>query len=245
MRPGPGGENFKRSRDISNMIRGKNRSTGRNAGSVVPTGKPKPWGTITAAVAVLVFAGGVFGFLLLRSGQEFAETAGALPTPNSYGQLATPPWPAPQDPEAGAEAAGLEVAPMGGVAQHFHAHLDIFVNGTRVPVPANIGIAPGSGMSPLHTHDSSGVIHVEAPTQGNRYILGQLFNEWNVRLTDSAIGGLEAQGGKQLVAYVDGKKVTGNPAAIELTPKRQIALVYGPNPEKVDVPSSYDFSSAG
>jgi hypothetical protein len=134
---------------------------------------------------------------------------------------------------------------MGGVDQHFHAHLDIFVNGKRVPVPGNIGIAPGSGMSALHTHDSSGVIHIEAPTRGNRYILGQLFNEWNVRLTDSAIGGLEAKDGKHLVAYVNGKKVTKSPAATELQPEREIALVYGSNPEKVNVPSSYDFSSAG
>jgi hypothetical protein len=209
------------------------------------TSKPKPWGTIAAALAVLVFAGGVFGFLFLQSNQKPAETASALPTPNTYGQQDMPPWPAPQDAAAGAEAAGLEVGPMGGVAQHFHAHLDIFVNGERVPVPGNIGIAPGAGMSALHTHDGSGLIHIEAPTRGNRYILGQLFNEWNVRLTDLAIGGLEAKDGKQLVAYVDGKKVTKNPAAIELKPEREIALVYGSNPEKVDVPSSYDFSSAG
>jgi hypothetical protein len=33
-----------------------------------------------------------------------------------------------------------------------------------VPVPAGIGIDPAVGFAPLHTHDASGVIHVESPT---------------------------------------------------------------------------------
>lgn len=196
-----------------------------------------------AMLALLVFAGLVGAYLVAQPDEQPSAAAPvSQPTPNSYGRTGMSPWPLPANADAGAEAAGLDVAPMSGVAQHFHAHLDIFVNGKRVPVPAGIGIGD-SGMSPLHTHDGNGVIHVEAPTQGNTFILGQLFNEWNVRLTDSQIGGLQEGQGNTLVAYVNGKKVPGNPAAIELKPKRQIALVYGPNPDSVDVPPSYDFSS--
>jgi hypothetical protein len=44
-----------------------------------------------------------------------------------------------------------------------------------------------------------------------------------------------------LRTYVDGKQVSGNPADIELTEHRQIALIYGPANAKVDVPAKYDF----
>lgn len=155
---------------------------------------------------------------------------------------ALPPWPVPADPVAGARAAGLAVAPMEGTARHFHAHLDIFVDGKRVPVPADLGIDPSrQAMSELHTHDASGVLHIEAPTADKRYTLGQLFDEWQVRLSAAGIGGLKAGGKNTLSAYVDGKKQTGDPAAIELTPHREIALVYGPAGAHVDVPASYKF----
>lgn len=98
-------------------------------------------------------------------------------------------------------------------------------------------------MSALHTHDESGVLHVEAPTKGGRYVLGQVFNLWQVRLDGDQIGALKAGDGKTLRAYVDGEPYRGNPATIELKQGRQIALVYGPKGAKVDVPSSYDFSS--
>jgi len=50
-----------------------------------------------------------------------------------------------------------------GLQLHFHAHLDIFVDGKRVAVPALVGLNPGAGyLTELHTHDASGVIHIEA-----------------------------------------------------------------------------------
>jgi hypothetical protein len=133
---------------------------------------------------------------------------------------------------------------MEGTANHFHTHLDLLVEGKTVPVPANLGIASsGDAMAELHTHDTSGVLHIEAPTIGKRYTLGQLFTEWNVRLDAAHLGGLSADGTRTLSAYVDGKKQTGDPAAIELTPHREIALVYGPASAGVRVPSAYDFPS--
>lgn len=87
------------------------------------------------------------------------------------------------------------------------------------------------------------MLHIEAPTDDKRYILGQLFSEWDVRLDADGIGGLDVDGENSLRAYVDGKRVTGNPASIELAEHHQIALVYGPKDAKVDVPASYDFQS--
>ncbi len=126
----------------------------------------------------------------------------------------------------GIAAAGLRLSTMAPGGAHFHPHLDILVAGKAVPVAANIGIIAATGqMSELHTHDDSGVLHVEAPDKARRYVLGQLFGEWNVRLDTAHLGGLTASGGNTLSAYVDGQRVTGNPGAIELRPHREIARV--------------------
>jgi hypothetical protein len=155
---------------------------------------------------------------------------------------ALPPWPRPDDTADRARTVGLSVAPMEGTAQHFHVHLDVLVDGKAVPVPADLGIEPaGQKMAELHTHDTTGVLHIEAPTTGKRYVLGQLFTEWNVRLDATDLGGLKADGTRTLTAYVDGKKQSGDPADIQLTPHREIALVYGPANAHPRVPSAYRF----
>jgi hypothetical protein len=53
------------------------------------------------------------------------------------------------------------------------------------------------GMSPLHTHDSSGLIHVESNTFRN-YTLGEFLDIWKGLNTD----------GKNVIASVDGKPVS-------------------------------------
>ncbi|MGH3391482.1 MAG: hypothetical protein ACRDOO_21650 [Actinomadura sp.] len=83
--------------------------------------------------------------------------------------------------------------------------------------------------------------HIEAPTANKHYTLGQLFQEWQVDLSATALGGLKADAANTLSVYVNGKKQTGDPASIELLPRRQIALVYGPANAKVNIPSSYTF----
>ncbi|MCZ4102792.1 MULTISPECIES: hypothetical protein [Streptomyces] len=176
------------------------------------------------------------------SGGSGGKASGPLPAPVAFGSAtALPPWAAPADASAGAKAAGMKVSAMEGTVNHFHAHLDVIVDGKPVPVPANLGIDQAAqAMSELHTHDASGVLHIEAPAH-RRYILGQLFNEWAVHLDAQQVGGLKAGAGKELTAYVDGKKVAGDPASIELTAHREITLVYGAANASVKVPSSYDF----
>ena len=96
--------------------------------------------------------------------------------------------PGEPDTKGGAERikeAGLPVLNMEGAAEHFHAHLDVFVDGKPVAVPADIGFSFSStgqpnGISALHTHDESGIVHFEAPVAGDTYTLGQLLTEWGV-----------------------------------------------------------------
>lgn len=134
-------------------------------------------------------------------------------------------------------AVGLHELSAEGEVLHIHQHLDIFVNGKPVPVPANIGIYDGQFLTELHTHDASGIIHVESPTATN-FDLGQFFGVWGVRLSSDCIGGYCRQVTPWSV-YVNGQSYSGDPAALVLKPHQEIAFVIGTPPKTI--PSSYKF----
>jgi hypothetical protein len=210
----------------------------------------------TALLAALLTA---FGLLVSACGAKTPkppENIPAAPTPASGGL----PWPAPPDPLALARKAGLTPEPHEFFGFHVHSHLDVFVNGKAVQVPAGIGInihdpavhheVLGDGtdayggidppceqpcVSPLHTHDVSGVLHTESQgSEPNR--LGQFFTEWNVKLDGNCVGGY-CKPEASILVYVDGAQYGGNPAEIELTDRKEIAIVVGTPPAKI--PSSY------
>ncbi|MCP3820252.1 hypothetical protein NLX86_19750 [Streptomyces sp. A3M-1-3] len=125
--------------------------------------------------------------------------------------------------------------------EHIHTHLDVIVDGKPVTVPANIGIdEQARQISPLHAHEANGVIHIESPVKA-AFSLGQFMTEWDVALTQDSIGALKADGGNTLRTYVNGKPYTGSPAAIVFKDHDEIAIVYGPAGQKVDLPSSYNW----
>lgn len=196
---------------------------------------------VVGAVVLAVIGVGVFAAASSSDGSP-PEPAN-LAVISGAGAQAPPPWPAPGDVSDRANAAGLSLGPM-GTAEHYHAHLDVLVDGKPVQVPENIGVDVASGtMSGLHTHTPDGVIHIEAATQGQAFTLGQLFTEWNVALAPDRIGGLAAGGstGKTLTIYVNGTKTAGDPAMLRLMPHQEIALVYGSPDQAVEVPATFDF----
>jgi hypothetical protein len=144
-----------------------------------------------------------------------------------------PPWPAEIE-RLRARLDAVGVPARAGTTLHTHQHLDVFVNGKRVLVPAGIGIGKGL-ISPLHTHDASGVIHVESTTVRS-YSLAEFFAVWGVRLTKTCLGAECGEG--KLHFFVDGKPAT-DPNRIVLTHHQEIAVAFGPPPEPV--PSSYGF----
>src|SRR5205085_2934603 len=102
------------------------------------------------------------------------------------------------------------------IIMHFHPHLSLIIDGKSATIPSQIGIDTSlwkdhsldqygmqamsngmSGMAPLHTHDATGVIHVESSIIRN-YTLGQFLNIW---------GGLDTAG-KTVKDSVDGKPVS-------------------------------------
>ena len=169
--------------------------------------------------------------------------------PSSVPLVATaPPWGLPADARTYIEAAGLQVLGEEQLAVHYHAHLDVIDAsqgaGRRVTVPAGIGFEVADrkvqGLAVLHTHDTSGIVHVES-AKPTPYSLGQVFTEWGVALGADQVGGLHADATNALQVYVNGRKFTGDPATIRLKPHLEIALWYGPAGTKPTVPKSYRF----
>jgi len=59
--------------------------------------------------------------------------------------------------------AGLALPAQSDSAYHIHAFLSIFINGRQITIPTNLGIDPQLRLiSPIHTHDSAGIVHIEA-----------------------------------------------------------------------------------
>jgi hypothetical protein len=100
---------------------------------------------------------------------------------------------------------------------HSHVRLNITSDGQPIAIPAHVGMFQAGkaedrllygnhsldsygmeGMSPLHTHDESGTIHVESNAVRN-FTLGELLGIWQ---------GLNLDG-KNVVVKIDGKSVVG------------------------------------
>jgi hypothetical protein len=197
-------------------------------------------------LVVLALVGGVLAIWFV--GNQPKKLTGTLHDVNALGAATAPPWLTPTNTQAQVNLAGLALLPNEAVVRHDHMHVDIFVDGKAQTIPAYIGIEGGAqstGFAPLHTHDTSGVIHIEAADANARFTLGQVFNEWNVLLTPTQIGSLKTGGGKTLTVYLDGKVLTTDPSKLELLKHQEVAIVYGTAAENgsVNVPKSYKFGS--
>lgn len=139
-------------------------------------------------------------------------------------------------------AIGLPALSSEGTVLHIHQHIDIFVDGNPVTIPADIGINSDQNfLSPIHTHDTTGVVHVESPVNQTFY-LGQFFDIWGVRLTNDCLGGYCNGGGKTLKIFNNGKEVTGDFAGLVLTAHQEIVISYGTEKELPSpIPDSYNF----
>ena len=123
---------------------------------------------------------------------------------------------------------------------HNHVHLDIFIGGQPYTVPSQIGIIPGKCIYWLHTHDDSGVIHIESPVTRN-FTLGQFFDIWKKRFSNVQIFDNIANATNVMAVYVNGNKINGEAdyRNINLQEHDQIAIVFGKPPSKI--PSTYGF----
>lgn len=110
------------------------------------------WGTIGTSILLL----GLIGFIYLRLQIQLASDA-IYPPIN-----------------------GISCDPMTQNGYHIHIHLTIYIQGKRVTIPQNIGIAAdGSCFYWMHTHTDDGIIHIEAPKKLHNLALDDFLTVWH------------------------------------------------------------------
>jgi hypothetical protein len=211
-----------------------------------------------AVVAVVVVALSSVGSGAAPTPSAAASAPGGAPASPAAGPALL--WPAPSNPLELTVEAGLEPAPKEYLVNHVHAHLDVYIDGEEVTVPAGIGIniddpevrtfdnpvsyggiemCEQPCISPLHTHDETGIIHTESEDP-EPHTLGQFFVEWGVELSETCVA--EHCDPTPIAAFIDGQPYDGDPRAIELTDRKVIVIVVGTPPDVI--PSTADFSNA-
>ena len=192
--------------------------------------RPRPGasrGAVACAVLVIVVAAVlvVLGLVVARPGPSATASTSSVPV------LALPTG------ASGRPVDGIDSDAAERLAFHVHAHLQIYVDGLQRAVPPGIGVVPplevrqtargpfvvgGAGFYWLHTHDDSGVVHVESPVE-RRFTLGELFDVWGQPLGPDQVG--PARG--PVTALVDGAVVAGDPRDIPLTAHAVVQLDVG------------------
>jgi hypothetical protein len=204
-----------------------------------PVAEPNPflrrWPILAAALAAIVVVV-VIAFVTTRPASVPSGPVSGLHT-------GAPPWsPDNVNLRARLEADGLQVLTAEGQVQHTHQHLDLFVDGQRVTIPPDIGIdRVNLILSPIHTHDGTGIIHVESPII-REFTLGEFFDVWGVRFDAHCVGGTCDGNGRVLSVFRNGQPVTGDARAIVLDAHEEIVVAIGTSAQLPSpIPSSYVF----
>ena len=111
--------------------------------------------------------------------------------------------------ERGARAPGSsgEVVSQQGV--HWDPTVKILINGEEQTIPANLGLT--GGHNPIHTHDSSGLIHFEygaGPITKDQLTLGKFFALWGKTFNSEQILTSRSGGGGRVSMLVNGQPNT-------------------------------------
>lgn len=123
---------------------------------------------------------------------------------------------------------------------HIHAHLDIFVDGKPFTVPSQIGIDPeGRCLYWLHTHDDSGIIHIESPVE-RQFTIGNFIDIWTRTFNNTQL--FDTNPTIALSMFVNGVKVPTDTDLrnVNINAHDEIALVFGPI-QADKIPTRYEF----
>jgi hypothetical protein len=173
-----------------------------------------------AALAVLATVLAVAG-----CGSSSSKPAGLTITGAGL-RTSQPPW-APEYAHLPERSKELRLPPVGNESFHIHAALHIYKDGLLMAVPAEVGLEAAKHIeTSLHTHDSTGIIHMEAAHRFN-FTLGDLFKVWGVKLGPDQVGGLKGLGGDKLHFFVNGRPLQ-DPAAYVMHNGDNFSIGYGP-----------------
>lgn len=205
---------------------------------------------IFGVVIVVIIA--AFAVVNLQQQHQVAA-ANATPTPGPNASMApiqlitgiavgAPAFsnPIKANPHLGLPVDGITCLSSEQTVLHVHTHLALFVGGRQLQIPAGIGIAPVPPQGCLywlHTHDATGIIHIESPQLdapgGGPFTLGMFFDVWGQPLTSEDVAGKRGH----VTAFVNGMEWHDDPRAIPLGAHQEITLEIG----RVVPPPNYVF----
>jgi hypothetical protein len=167
--------------------------------------------------------------VMLVSARAGAETP--LPTPIGVGPQFHP------SAENPAVERGLAIGRLrcGADGQRLGVHLELFARGRVVIVPAGIGVAPpvrregvhvrsGRCSYPVRTHEPTGVIELRG---SERLTLGDFFAVWGRQVSPRRLLGFDAAPDESVRAYVNGRRLRGDPRSIALRAHDELVLEVG------------------
>ncbi len=99
-------------------------------------------------------------------------------------------------------ATEMDIGGHEDLAMHIHPTLEIVIDGERQEIPAGIGLTFNE-MRPIHTHDATGKIHIEAPCE-REFTLREFFAVWGKQFNSQCIFDSCVADGGTLVMFVNG-----------------------------------------
>lgn len=185
---------------------------------------------IGGGVAILAVI--VVVLVIVLAGSGGGSSSGSASTGSSSNSAAdiglsdgTAPW-KPEYSFLAQRLAGYNFPGQTDVGYHVHAELQVYVNGKKTTVPANLGIDPqGRFISPIHTHDTTGIVHMESEKY-YPFTLGEFINIWGVDFTNDQLGAYKAGNGNVLQLWVNGKQVA-DPVNYKMKAHDVMVLGYG------------------
>lgn len=127
--------------------------------------------------------------------------------------------------EEGGQEFNLEEIHRVPLARHDHVMMSILVNGRPTVIPEGVGMLPNlwhdhsfdrygpSGISPMHTHDTSGTIHIESTTP-REYTIGEFLSVMGI---DSKTVTRMTVNGNEVDHFLDHEMQNGERIQLEMT----------------------------
>ncbi len=163
--------------------------------------------SLIAAAIVLIAAGSIFAYV-----NSHNSTSQATPTEQVFNSNYPP-------------VDGIYCDQLEQTSYHIHAHLTIYLNGQPVSLPQGVGIASDqSCLYWLHTHDGSGVIHIEAPKKVSP-TLADFLDIWGQEFSSLGFHN-ELASSAGWTIYVDGKQVNSTFNQLVLQSHMVITIAY-------------------
>ena len=175
---------------------------------------PKPLPRHIAPILLLVCGAGAI--LFARANRPDRDCPGDGRLVRHFSRQATPTGGNGQ-PVDGIEGSSREMLTV-----HIHAHLSLFSKGQQIACPTGLGflkpfqltngfVEMGNGFYWLHTHDATGIMHIESPDAWI-YTLGNFFDIWGQPLSARNVAGLQGP----VTSFVDSSATRRDPRAIVL-----------------------------